>query len=106
MDLIEEIRQIEAEAEDLKRDAEEKGRKLLDRERKAGEEALKALASKREDFLKKELNDARRIIAKDIAKLNEEYEKRLKNLNHLQKRNGKKAIKKVQEIILRWPLSQ
>ena len=106
MDLIEEIRKAEKKAESIRKDAEIKGQKTVDEVKVNAEQEILALGQDQDRLLKKELAEARKIAEKEIDKLQKECEKKSENLKISYKTKKETAIKKIQEIILKWPLSQ
>lgn len=106
MKLIDEIKKAEEEAEQLKKNAEIEGQKLIEGERECIKKDLAALEQEKEKLLKKSLQEAKMAADEAIKKLQMEYKNQRKKIENLCKRNKEKAVKKVQEIIIKWPLSQ
>jgi vacuolar-type H+-ATPase subunit H len=106
MKLIEEIKKAEEKGEILKKNALDEGQSLVEKAREKGEKDLAALDDFREKQLEKALDRAREIVDSEVAKIDAEHEKALKAINESYKKNKDKTIKKIQEIILKWPSSQ
>lgn len=106
MKLIEEIKKAEEKGEILKKNAASEGRVLIEKTRKAGERELTALDEWREKELKTALDAAQRNVSGEVKKIDAEHEKILRKINELYKKNKDKTIKKIQEIILKWPYSR
>lgn len=106
MKLIEEIKKAEEKAENLKKDAEKKGRFMIEQEREKSEKQLVLLSETRESLMEKKIAEAKKDADKDIKKLEQEYNKILVEIKDKYKKKKAKSIKEVQNIILKWPLSQ
>ena len=106
MKLIEEIKKAEEKGEILKKRAESKGQALLEKAREKGEKDFSALEEMKEKTLEKELAKAQQIVKTEVAKIDAENEKILDSVNKSYKKNKDKTVKKIQEIILKWPSSR
>ena len=106
MKLIEDIKKVEEKAENLKKDAEKKGRSMIEQERGKGEKQLVSLSETRENLMEKKIAEAKKDADKKIKKLEQEYNKILVEIKDKYKKKKAKLIKEVQDIILKWPLSQ
>lgn len=106
MKMLEEIKRAEEKGEAMKKDAELEGQRLLQQAREKGESALAALVGEKEERLARALQDAHAIAEAEIAKLDRAHEQAVKKIEETYKKNKDKAIKKAQEIILRWPSSR
>lgn len=105
MKLIEDIKKAEEKAENLKKKAEIEGQQLLEKEREGGKERFADLDHEKEKLMKRKLADAKKVADSKIAKLDKEHEKNINKLKGAYNKNKEKALKKVQEIVLKWPLS-
>ncbi len=105
MKLIEDIKKAEDRAEKLKKEAEIEGQKLLEKERESGKQKFAALDIEKERLAKTKLAEAKKTADGEIAKLKKEHEKDINKLKGAYNKNKEKALKEVQEIILKWPLS-
>ncbi|MGB3480572.1 MAG: hypothetical protein WBB67_15630 [bacterium] len=106
MKLIEDIKKVEEKAENLKKDAEKKGRSMIEQEREKGEKQLILLSETRENLMEKKIAEAKKDADKETKKLEQEYNKILVEIKDKYKKKKAKSIKEVQNIILKWPLSQ
>ncbi len=106
MKLIEEIKKAEEKGEILKKSAENNGQALLEKAREKGEKDLSALEEMKEKTLEKEIAQAQQVVKTEIAKIDAENEEILDRINKSYKKNKDKTIKKIQEIILKWPSSR
>lgn len=104
--MIEEIKKAEEKGENLKKNGENEGQQLLEKTREKGEKKIAALDDEREKLLEKELNKARKTIDAEIKKLDAQHEKNTIKIENSYKMNKEKAVKKTQELILKWPSSQ
>lgn len=106
MKLIEDIKRAEEKAEKLKEKAREKGEKVLEKARKTGEDARAALAETREKLINDKLTEARTLADKEIKRAQKAHEAEMKKIKDVFKSKKDQAVKKVQELILKWPSSQ
>ena len=106
MKLIDEIKKAEEKAEKMKKEAEIEGQKLLERVRDNASNAFAQLEVYREKLTEKELAQAKEKADKDIKVLEQKHQAEIKSLEKSFKDNKSSAVKKVQEIILKWPSSQ
>ncbi len=106
MKLIEDIKKAEEKAEKLKKEAQNKGEELLEKARKTSEEAFAALDETREKLLNDKLAEARTMAEKEIKKARRTHETEIKKIRDSFKSKKDQAVKKVQEILLKWPSSQ
>jgi hypothetical protein len=106
MKLIEEIKKAEEKAENLKKKADTEGLNLIEAAEEEGKKKLNTLGQEEENLIKKKRKAAKEAADKDIAKLEQEHNTALKNLKHTYQKNKAKAIKKAQDLIISWPLSQ
>ncbi|MDH4210483.1 MAG: hypothetical protein OEV79_03455 [candidate division WOR-3 bacterium] len=106
MKLIEEIKKAEEKAEILKKNTVSEGQSLVEKAREKGEKDLAALDDLREKQLGKALDKAQQIVGSEVAKIDAEHEQASKEINESYKKNKDKTIKRIQEIILKWPSSQ
>ncbi len=106
MKLIEEIKKAEEKGEILKKNAVNEGQSLVEKAREKGEKDLAALDDLREKQLQRALDNAQQIVGSEVAKIDAEHEHALREINELHKKNKDKTIKKIQEIILKWPSSR
>jgi len=105
MKLIEDIKKAEEKAENLKKEAEIEGQRLLEKERESGKQKFAALDNEKERLAKIKSAEAKKTADGEIAKLMKEHEKDISKLKGAYNKNKEKALKEVQEIILKWPLS-
>ena len=106
MKLIEDIKKAEEKAEKLKQEAEIQGQKLVNIEHENGEKEFAGLDNEKEKLLEEKLAQAKKSADKEIEKLQKEHEKDIIKVKNSYKNNKDKSVKKVQEIILKWPSSQ
>ncbi|MGD8978508.1 MAG: hypothetical protein PVI51_06390 [candidate division WOR-3 bacterium] len=106
MKLIEDIKKAEEKGENLKKNAEIEGQQLIDKARKKGEKEIAALDSDKEKLLEKKMAKAQEKIAAETKKMDAQHAETLKKINALYEKNEKKAIDKIQDLILKWPSSQ
>jgi len=106
MKLIEDIKKAEETAEKLKKEAEIEGQSLLEKERESGKQKFAALDDEKEKLIKIKLAEAQKTADGEVAKLKKEHEKDINKLKGAYNKNKEKALKEVQEIILKWPLSR
>ena len=105
MKLIDEIKKAEEKAEKIKKEAEIEGQKLLEKEQSNASTEQAQLGEYKEEITEKKLTLAREEADKDIEKLNKNHQIEIKKLRESFKNNKSKAVKSVQEIILKWPSS-
>ena len=106
MKLIEEIKKAEEKGEILKKNAAKEGQSLVEKAREKGEKDLAALDDMKEKQLEKSLDSAKKIVGAEITKIDAKHEQALKDINESYKKNKDKTIKKIQEIIIKWPSSR
>ena len=105
MKLIDEIKTAEENAEKSRKEAEKKGQRILEKEREHGEKELGSLIEERERLLGKNLAEANKTADLEIKKLQDRHKQDINKLKLSYEKNRKTAVKKVQEIILKWPSS-
>ena len=106
MKLIDEIKKAEERAEKMKKDAEIEGQKIVEQERENARRSMAALDEEREKLTADKLKRARDAAEKDIKKLQKEHDENIRHIEQAFKKNKDKAIKKVHEIIIKWPSSR
>lgn len=106
MKLIEEIKKAEEKGEILRKNAATEGQSLVEKAREKGEKDLAALDDMKEKQLEKALDKAKQVVGAEITKIDAEHDRVLKDINESHKKNKDKSIKKIQEIILKWPSSR
>ncbi|UCC12117.1 MAG: hypothetical protein JSW02_00875 [candidate division WOR-3 bacterium] len=106
MKLIDEIKKAEERAEKMKKEAEIEGQKIIEQERESARRSIAALDEEREKVTVAKLKQARDAAEKEIKKLQKEHDENIKHIEHAYKKNKDKAIKKVHEIIIKWPSSR
>ncbi len=106
MKLIDEIKKAEERAEKMKKEAEIEGQKIIEQERESARRSIAALDEEREKVTAAKLKQARDAAEKDIKKLQKEHDENIKHIEHAYKKNKDQAIKKVHEIIIKWPSSR
>lgn len=106
MKLIEDIKKAEEQAEKLKQDADKKGRSLIEQEREKGKKQLASLSETRGKLMEKKIAEAKRDADKETKKIEQEYNRTLAAMKDKHKKKKAKSIKEVQDLILKWPLSQ
>jgi vacuolar-type H+-ATPase subunit H len=106
MKLIEDIKKAEEKGENLKKNAEIEGQQLIEKARSKGDKEIAALDSDKEKLLEKDMAKAQKKIAAEINKMDAQHAETLKKINTLYEKNEKKAIDKIQDLILKWPSSQ
>ncbi|GAI60658.1 unnamed protein product [marine sediment metagenome] len=105
MKLIEDIKKAEEKAEKLKQEAKIQGQKLVNIEHENGEKEFAGLDNEKEKLLEEKLAQAKKSADKEIEKLQKEHETDIIKVKNSYKNNKDKSVKKVQEIILKWPSS-
>jgi hypothetical protein len=106
MKLIEDIKKAEEKGEILKKNAEIEGQQLIEKAREEGEKEIAALDSDKERLMEKELVKAQEKILVEIEKMAAQHAENLKKIDDLYKKNRKKAVNEIQDLILKWPSSQ
>lgn len=106
MKLIDEIKKAEERAEKMKKDAEIEGQKIVEQEREYARRSLAALDKEREKAISTKLKQARDAAEKDIKKIQAEHDDHIKHIEQAYMKNKDKALKKVHEIIIKWPSSR
>jgi len=106
MKLIEEIKKAEEKGEILKKKAVSEGQSLVEKAQEKGEKDLAVLDDMKEKQLEKALDKAKQVVGAEITKIDAEHEQVLKDIDQSFKKNKDKTIKKIQEIILKWPSSR
>lgn len=90
----------------MKKNADSEGQQLLQKTRDKGEKDLAALDAARDKQLERELEKAKKIVDAESVKIKAEYEQSMKKMDESYKKNKERTIKKIQEIILKWPSSR
>lgn len=106
MKLIDDIKKAEEKAEKIKKEAEIEGQKLLEKERDSASRAFAELSEYKNKLTEKKLAQAGEKADKDIEVLDQSHHAEIKKMKKSFNENKNNAIKKVQEIILKWPSSQ
>ena len=106
MKLIDDIKKAEEKGENLKKNAEIEGQKLIEKAREKGDKEIAALESDKEKLLEQEMVRAQQKIAAETKKMDAQHAEALKKINALYEKNEKKAIDRIQSLILKWPSSQ
>ncbi len=106
MKLLEEIKQAEEEGERLKQEAELKGKKDIDDMLEKMNSGLDGLDAEKEKIFEHARQKAEENAAKQIESLSKDHKKRIAKLEKDFEKNKAKAMKKMQEIILKWPSSR
>jgi hypothetical protein len=106
MKLIQDIKKAEEEGEALKKNAEIEGQKLIEQTRDKGEKEFASLDAIREHSVEKELARAHKVIEDEMRKLDAEQAKNIKKINEMYENNKEKAVKAIQNLILKWPSSR
>jgi V/A-type H+-transporting ATPase subunit G/H len=106
MKLIDDIKKAEEKAEKMRKEAEIEGQNLLEKEKNNASKAFAQLEVYRDKLTEKKLAQAKEKADKDIEILDQKHQVEIKNLEKSFKDNKSGAIKKVQDIILKWPSSQ
>jgi len=105
MKLIEEIKKVEEKAEKLKKNAHEKGQRLVEEERESSKKALAAMDHEKETLIEKNLNKAKSEAEKKIDSMDKIHKKELEELASHAGKYVKKAVSSTQDIIIAWPSS-
>jgi len=106
MKLIDEIKKAEERAEKMKKDARDQGQKLVEQERENAKKSLAALDEEREKLTETKIAEARCAAETDMKKMQKAHDDTIRHIDDAYKKNKDKAIKKVHEIILKWPSSR
>jgi len=106
MKLIEEIKKAEEKGEKFRKNAAIEGQNLIEKTREKGEKELADLDKIKDKLIENELIKAKKKIDAEVAKMDAQYEQNLKKIKDSYKKNKEKAIKKIQDLILKWPSSR
>jgi F0F1-type ATP synthase membrane subunit b/b' len=94
MKLLEEIKEAEEKAENMKKNAEIEGQKLIERTRAQGEKDMSALDHSKDALLEQELNKTRKAIDKEIKNLAHQHEQTIKKIMELYDKNKNREREK------------
>ena len=105
MKLIEEIQQAEEKAEKLKKNAENKGQRMIEEERENAKKALTQIEKDKEVLMEKTLAKVRSVVVKRTEEMERAHKKELEKLTKNAEKHIKKAVTKAQDMIIAWPSS-
>jgi vacuolar-type H+-ATPase subunit H len=106
MKLIQDIKNAEDNAEKMIETAETEGQTLLEKAIVKAKMDLANLDQEKEQLTKVAISKAKKSAQHEIEKLEKEQDKKIEKLERAFTKNKEKALKSVQEIILKWPSAQ